>query len=236
MHVFFCEIINEGVVELNNEESLHATKVLRLKTGDDITLINGKGCIALATIDQVHDKHTTVNVHSINLHEPLKHRLHLAVAPNKTADRFEWMLEKITELGVSMLTPIISNRTIRHKIKQERIHKIILSAAKQSMNPWLPIINPAIDFEEFIGSCKSDDFKLIAHCIKDKKHRLIDILQSHRTSDTIVLIGPEGDFTNQEVVEALKNNFLPIDLGNNRLRSETASIFVASSFKLLSGY
>jgi 16S rRNA (uracil1498-N3)-methyltransferase len=198
--------------------------------------MNGQGVTAQAEIIHAHDKRTQVNVLAITHHKPHNAHFHLAVAPNKSADRFEWLLEKITELGTAEFTPIISARTIRDKIRMDRMQKIVLSAAKQSMNPWHPKLNEPIDFERFIKKNESIPLKMIAHCLKEQKETFKNVIEHSDSKNCICLIGPEGDFNPREIQIALSGGFKAVSLGEQRLRTETAAIFAAASFKLMSGY
>jgi 16S rRNA (uracil1498-N3)-methyltransferase len=233
MHVFYSPTITEGEIILNPEESLHATKVLRLKEGDEISLTNGSGSIASAVIAHPHDKHTKVRVSNIIIHEPRRYHLHLAVAPNKSADRLEWMLEKMTELGVSELSLLMSKRTIRSNVRMDRVKKIALSAAKQSINPWIPLINNSQNFMEFISTHAQTADCYIAYCGSDKKLELAEALSASRNTNYLILIGPEGDFSDDEINAAIQKGFKPLSLGEGRLRTETAAIYVAAAAKLL---
>jgi len=158
--------------------------------------------------------------------EAPKHKLHLAVAPTKMNDRYEWFLEKATEIGIYEITPIICDRSERKIINPERFEKIILSAMKQCNQMFLPKLNPAISMKEFIKRENSGE-KLIAHCEETNKKSLKSILKAK--TDYTILIGPEGDFSNKEIELALENNYIPVSLGETRLRTETAAIVACHS-------
>ena len=153
-------------------------------------------------------------------------KLHLAVAPTKMNDRYEWFLEKATEIGIHEITPIICDRSERKVINKERFEKILLSAMKQSNELFLPKLNPAISFKEFVKQ-KNKGLQLIAHCEETDKKTLKSILQSN--TDVTVLIGPEGDFSEKEITLALDQNYVPVSLGNTRLRTETAAVVACHS-------
>jgi 16S rRNA (uracil1498-N3)-methyltransferase len=210
----------------DKEESKHIIKVLRKKEGDILHVTNGLGYLFYTEIALASDSKCTVNILSFEKQEPSKYHLHLAVAPTKMNERYEWFLEKATEIGIQEITPIICDHSERKVIKTERFQKIIESAMKQSLHYYLPKLNEPIilrDFlkKEIIGS------KFIAHCEETNKNTLKS--QIIKNQDTTLLIGPEGDFSNNEIELALNNNYIPISLGNTRLRTETAAIVACHS-------
>lgn len=221
MHVFYAPDIQTNP-ELPEEEAVHAIRVLRLQTGDEVTLTDGKGNFYRAEISTATHKHCMVNVQKTLPQDPLwEGHLHIAMAPTKNMDRTEWFAEKATEIGFDELTFLNCRYSERKIIKTERIHKILVSAIKQSLKARLPQLNEMTDFNRFIRQPFTGQ-KFIAHCYEGEKQLLKDCLQ--RGEDALVLIGPEGDFSEEEVQEALAHGFRPISLGPSRLRTETAAL------------
>ena len=221
MHVFYAPDIQTNP-ELPEEEAVHAIRVLRLQTGDEVTLTDGKGNFYRAEISTATHKHCLVNVQKALPQDPLwEGHLHIAMAPTKNMDRTEWFVEKATEIGFDELTFLNCRYSERKVIKTERIHKILVSAIKQSLKARLPQLNEMTDFNRFIRQPFTGQ-KFIAHCYEGEKQLLKDSLQ--RGEDALVLIGPEGDFSEEEVQEALAHGFRPISLGPSRLRTETAAL------------
>jgi len=233
MHVFFSPSISKGFLSLSKEESFHAVKVLRIRADDEVKLMDGKGTIATAKVIDAHASETKVEVLEKQLFAPKNYQLHIAIAPNKSMDRFEWFLEKATELGISEITPIFTQRTIRNKLRLDRLEKIVLAAMKQSMNPYLPKLNEAVDFKSFFQNIPTDCTKLIANCLEGEKLSLKTVLEKSKSENFICLIGPEGDFTPEEVKLALAHQFQTLSLGEDRLRTETAAMFVAAGVKAM---
>jgi 16S rRNA (uracil1498-N3)-methyltransferase len=223
MHIFFQDdLTNESnQAVLNEDDSKHASKVLRLNTGDKIGLINGRGALFSAVLGPKAGKKFMLKITDINQDAIPKQNLHLAVAPTKNIDRFEMVLEKATELGITEITPILCQHSERNVIKPERLEKIIIAALKQSKNVWMPKLNPLTQFKLLIKENGSAQ-KLIAHCEQGQKKHITEIIAKGK--DTILLIGPEGDFSSEEIDVALSNNYIPVSLGNTRLRTETAAL------------
>ena len=205
----------------DKEESRHIVKVLRKSEGDLLEITNGKGLLFKAKIVQTDIKKCIASVIKKELKPKKNYRIHLAVAPTKLNDRFEWFLEKSTEIGVDEITPIICDHSERKIIKAERYHKIIQSAMKQSLQCYLPKLNELISFNEFIHSEIAGQ-RFIAHCEDQKKSSLKEMLVPNQ--DVTLLIGPEGDFSVKEIQMALNTKFIPVTLGDTRLRTETAAI------------
>ena len=228
MQLFYNTEIDESTesFSFDKEESRHIIKVLRKKDSDILHVTNGLGLLFETQITLASDNKCIVQVLSIKKTDEPKFRLHLAVAPTKMNDRFEWFLEKATEIGIQEITPIICDRSERKVINLERFEKIILSAMKQSNETYLPKLNEAISFKEFIKQ-KNEGLQLIAHCEETDKKSLKDILQPNQS--VTMLIGPEGDFSEKEIALALENNYQPVTLGNTRLRTETAAIVACHS-------
>jgi 16S rRNA (uracil1498-N3)-methyltransferase len=210
----------------DKEESKHIIKVLRKKDTDILFVTNGLGLLFETEITLASDNKCTVKILSIVQRELPEFKLHLAVAPTKMNDRYEWFLEKATEIGIHEITPIICDRSERKVINNDRFDKIILAAMKQSNEMFLPKLNPAISFKEFIKK-QNKGLQLIAHCEEADKKTLKSILKPNE--NVTILIGPEGDFSEKEITLALQNNFIPVSLGNTRLRTETAAIVACHS-------
>jgi 16S rRNA (uracil1498-N3)-methyltransferase len=228
MQLFYNPDIDQTTesFSFDKEESRHIIKVLRKKDSDILHVTNGLGLLFETEITLASDNKCIVQVLSIKKTDEPKFRLHLAVAPTKMNDRFEWFLEKATEIGIQEITPIICDRSERKVINLERFEKIILSAMKQSNETYLPKLNEAISFKEFIKQ-KNEGLQLIAHCEETDKKSLKDILKPNES--VTMLIGPEGDFSEKEIALALENDYQPVTLGNTRLRTETAAIVACHS-------
>ena len=228
----FIATVEQKLATLTSEESWHCAKVLRKKTGDKIQLIDGIGNFYEGVLEIVSDKKCTANLTSGPiLQEKRNYYLHLAIAPTKQIDRIEWMIEKAVEIGIDEISFISCKNSERTVIKIDRIIKIIESAVKQSLQAYLPKINDLTSFKEIINS-KEADQKLIAHCYNEEKNDLKQM--EFKNKSTLVLIGPEGDFSMDEVDIALKNNFKAVSFGSNRLRTETAGLYVCQAASLLS--
>ena len=230
MQLFYNPNISTSTKEVtfDKEESRHIIKVLRMKEGDAFKITNGKGSFFNAEIVSANPKGCLVRILSEEIQMPLPYQLHLVVAPTKLNDRYEWFLEKATEIGVSEITPIICDHSERKTIKTERYEKILQSAMKQSLKAELPILNKAVSFKEFLNSDnKYDDLKCIAHCEETDKKSLKSILLPQ--NKTTILIGPEGDFSPEEIDLAKKAGYIPVTLGESRLRTETAAIVACHS-------
>lgn len=231
MHLFYCVGPYSELIELPSEEAYHAANVLRLKTGTEIQITNGVGQIYVASIIEINNKRCLVKIESEVPQVLRKSRLHLGIAPTKNIDRFEWFLEKATEVGVEEITPLLCRFSERKEVKLERLNKLIVSAAKQSRHSLFPKLNPMISFKEFIkAQDRSEEIKLIAHCEDSTKVKLNSVLSIDHS--TLILIGPEGDFSPQEIELAEQYRFNSITLGNYRLRTETAALMACMAFNL----
>lgn len=228
MQLFYNPTIDETTenFSFDKEESKHIIKVLRKKDTDILYVTNGLGVLFKTEITLASDNKCTVKILSIDKTEPSKFKLHLAVAPTKMNDRYEWFLEKATEIGIHEITPIICDRSERKVVNKERFEKILLTAMKQSNVLFLPKLNEAITFKEFIKS-KNEGIQLIAHCEETDKKTLKSVLKTNE--NVTMLIGPEGDFSEKEIALAVENNYIPVSLGNTRLRTETAAIVACHS-------
>ena len=230
MQLFYTNS-KENRFTLTPEESKHAIKVLRKKKKDILNFTNGKGSLFTAEILIANIKHTKVQV--IKKEERLKQHkyyLHIAIAPTKTLDRFEWFLEKACEIGIDEITPIICSHSERKIIKQERCDRILLSAMKQSLKFHKPKLNKAIYLTEFLRK-KDNSAKYIAHFEDSERIELKNIKLDNKT---LILIGPEGDFSTNEINIAMENEYKSISLGKSRLRTETAGIVAVNTINLIS--
>ena len=220
---------NEAELILDEVNSRHVIQVLRKGVGDLIQLTDGKGSIFTAEISADHKKHCTVAIREVKqISKPVRN-ISIAISLLKNANRFEWFLEKATELGVSNIIPILSHRTEKERFRHDRMHQILISALLQSQQAWLPVLHQPITLEllflqeEVVASPQ----KFIAHCEEQERTALIRAYDPTK-KDALILIGPEGDFTSTEITLALKNNFSPVTLGDTRLRSETAGVVAAT--------
>ncbi len=235
MYLFYTPHIETSSC-LSEEESGHCVRVLRYTRGDKILLTDGRGTTYEALITNPHPKRCAFEVVSSE-HQERGHDfyLHIAIAPTKHVERLEWMVEKCTEIGVDEITPLLCRFSERKQLRTDRLEKIALSAAKQSLTPYLPKLNALTDYETFMGMYAHDQHtemdKFIAHCYKDEKRLLRDLIVPKR--DVLVLIGPEGDFSEQEVALAMHEGFRPVSLGNSRLRTETAGVVACHTAILL---
>jgi 16S rRNA (uracil1498-N3)-methyltransferase len=217
-------------IELNKEESIHCLKVMRLNINDEINVTNGFGEIARCKIITPSTKLCNLEIIKIsNIQNIIGQKIHIAISPTKNINRFEWFIEKVVELGVREITPIISQRTERNKLNFERINKKMITALKQSYNANLPKLNPFETFSNFIKT-ENNDQKIICH----NENNNISLLKNQIEKDNnyTILIGPEGGFTNEEVILAEKNNFRQMLLGNSKYRTETAGILACHTIHL----
>lgn len=224
---FFYEPLllqNEKTFTLSENTAKHCIQVLRMKAGDIMELTNGKGLLCKASIENIDRKNCLVKIIEEQIHPPSSHKISIAISILKNADRFEWFAEKATEMGVNEIIPLICNRTIRHNFRKERMQNIIISAMLQSQQLWLPQLHDAVSFEKYISSSPNKT-KLIAHCGQAEKKRPDEIIFS---SSAEIIIGPEGDFTSNEIIFATENNYIPVSLGHTRLRTETAGVVAAA--------
>ena len=228
MQLFYNPNISEAAefFSFDKEESKHIIKVLRKKDTDILHVTNGLGALFETQITLASDTKCTVKILSVTLTEPLKYHLHLVVAPTKMNDRYEWFLEKATEIGLSEITPIICDHSERKLIKTDRFDKILQSAMKQSNQCYLPKLNEPITFKEYMKTQKKG-LLLIAHCEETNKKTLKAVVQPNQ--NTTILIGPEGDFSPKEIELALANHYVPVSLGTTRLRTETAALVACHS-------
>lgn len=226
MNIYFCESINESISILDDKESTHCVRVMRQKLGDEIILMDGNGKFAKGIIISDSKKRVEVQVNSIEYFERKKNSLHIAIAPTKSNDRIEWFLEKATEFDIAEVTFLITENSERRKINLERFQKIVLSAAKQSKSAYLPKLNQICSFSKFIESLEHQQQKFIATLVAQKDNQFHHLFQ--KEGQSTVLIGSEGGFSKAEVSQAMENGLQPILLGNKRLRTETAGVYVSA--------
>ncbi|MCF8448625.1 MAG: 16S rRNA (uracil(1498)-N(3))-methyltransferase [Taibaiella sp.] len=235
LHRFFYQgaMVAKGVVELEADTSKHIWQVLRMDEGDRLVLTDGKGTVANGEIQYVQRHKCNVLILDTSFQERNGRELHLCVCFTKNNARNEWLLEKATELGVSSITPVQSSRSQKTHIRYDRWGKILQSAILQSHQSYLPELTSLLTLAETIELYKAIPQKLIAHCAEDK-----DKMQLHKmlkpTEDSVIFIGPEGDFSPDEVNLCISNGYKPVSLGVQRLRTETAAITAAAYFNLIS--
>ncbi len=223
MHLFYTPDLEGSSYTLNE----HAVRVLRLQEGDIIQLIDGKGNFSNAKITEAHPKRI---VDTQTEYGKRKSWLHIAVAPTKNIDRLEWFLEKATEIGIDEITPILCEHSERKVIKDDRLEKVIVSAMKQSLKAYLPKLNPLTPLSELMDT-NFEGKKFVAHCYEQDKRQLKNEVAGSLAS--LVIIGPEGDFSESEVDEAMAKGFIPVSLGESRLRTETAALVACHTCNLL---
>ena len=234
MELFYSQDIEGGIVRLNQDESGHCIKVLRHKCGDEISVIDGCGTLYKCRITS--DSHK--GVEAIVLESQCDwgghpYSLHLAVCPTKNNDRYEWFAEKACEIGFDTLSPVIGDHSERRVLKIQRAEKILVSAAKQSLKAAVPLVNEPVSVKEFIKSTSgAEGLKMIAYCFEDERvprRSIREILEGYDGDEITVMIGPEGDFSKEEAEMALAAGFIPVHLGQSRLRTETAALTAAAA-------
>ena len=252
MELFYSRDIEGGICRLDHDESGHCVKVLRHRAGDEISVIDGCGTLYRCRITS--DSHKGVEAMVLDKTENWgshPYNLHMAVCPTKNNDRYEWFAEKACEIGLDEVSPVIGEHSERRVFKTARIEKILISAAKQSLKGAVPVVNEPISVKDFIrtfhtdsvssnslednASCNSaseSTLKLIAYCFEDEtvpRRSIKEVLQTYEGTDIVVLIGPEGDFSREEAELAIANGFIPVHLGDSRLRTETAALTAVSA-------
>ncbi len=230
MHLFYAQEIVSDYYDLSEEEARHCLKVLRLKKNDSVNLTNGKGKLFTGFVNYISQKECSIKITDIKEEEKRNATIHIAVSPTKNIDRFEWFLEKATEIGIDIITPIICERSERQVIKTERLNKILISALKQSLRTYLPELKDLTPYNKFITTTK-EQTKLIAHCADGEKKTIKELYK--KGDNVLILIGPEGDFTEAEINKAISSDFVPVTLGKNRLRTETAALVACHSFNFI---
>jgi 16S rRNA (uracil1498-N3)-methyltransferase len=220
---FEDEIPSHQTFELSEDSSRHVVQVLRMSEGEKLMITNGKGQVLTADIKSVSKKSTIVSAISMDQTSSVN-KTTIGISLLKTDSRFEWFLEKATEIGIEAIIPLLCERTAKQNFRLERMKKILISAMLQSQQSWLPKLHPATKFSDVIRM--NYDAKFIATCSDDEKKLLTDEVK-RASGRNIILIGPEGDFSPQEITSSKENNFIPVSLGNTRLRTETAGIYSA---------
>lgn len=210
------------LTEMPDEESVHISRVLRMKPGDALKVTDGKGAIALASVENPGKKVCTIQLRELQVKEKKPFRLHIAVAPTKNIARFEWFLEKATEFGIDRVTPLFCDHSERQKLRTDRLEKVVIAAMKQSFNCFLPVISEPVEFDTLIATGSPNGNRFIAWVDDNPRPHLKDACEKGK--DTMVLIGPEGDFSQREITLALSKGFGPVSLGSNTLRTETAAL------------
>lgn len=235
MELFYSRDIEGGICCLDQDESGHCIKVLRHRSGDEISVIDGCGTLYRCRITADSPKRVEAMVLDyVENWGGHPYRLHLAVCPTKNNDRFEWFAEKACEIGFDVLSPVFGDHSERKVLKTSRVEKILVSAAKQSLKAAVPQVNEPVSVKEFIkeASGDSESLKLIAYCFEDERvprRSIKEVLNSFKGTDITVMIGPEGDFSRAEAEAALAAGFIPVHLGESRLRTETAALTAAAS-------
>jgi len=215
---------------LDEHTSKHVLQVLRMKPGEEIRLTNGNGLSLRATIQPSSSKKCKVTVIESNIATRPNRKITIGISLLKNTNRFEWFLEKATEIGVNELIPLLCDRTEKQTLRMDRMKSILVSAMLQSQQSWLPAISEPKEFRALVTQCTHQQ-KFIAHCEEPQPLNLSDLMNSN-LSTQIILIGPEGDFTREELAWALSNHFMPVSLGENRLRCETAGVVAAAILKI----
>lgn len=223
MNLFYTPNIKSDTYILDEVESKHCIKVLRMTVGDEISLVDGKGCFYTAKIIDANQKHCQVTIINKDFKENIYKNINIAIAPTKNMDRFEWFLEKATEIGVNSVFPILTSNSERKIVKPERLHKVVVAAMKQSLKATKPCIHELGNFADIAKEVAGYDCKFIAYCDSYENKELFKKLYNPSLK-TIIFIGPEGDFTAKEVDFAKSLGFKVVSLGESRLRTETAGV------------
>lgn len=232
MQLFFQENISEPISHLSEEESKHLVRVLRKKQGDAITLTDGKGMVYQSVILDANPKKASLKILSKSVAEEDNFFIHLAIAPTKSPDRMEWMVEKITEIGFHELTLLDTENSERSYLKTDRLEKKIIAACKQSIKFRTPKVNETTEFDKLIKSNYFSDYqRFIAYVDEDHQHHLLDLARPQ--GRYLILIGPEGDFDSAEIKQAIQQGFKPVSLGKSRLRTETAGLAAVQMLQVL---
>lgn len=233
MEIFFSDDICDGRVRLDAEESGHCVRVLRHRPGDEISVIDGRGTLYRCALEIADAKGAEARVleaqPGFGAHP---YHLTMAVCPTKNIDRYEWFVEKSTEIGVDVIAPVIGERSERRILKTDRLKRLALSAAKQSLKAAIPTIAEPQSVRDFILAAPVDALKLICYCFDDVERKQIQQLLPAR--EICILIGPEGDFSPEEVALARERGWIPVSLGDSRLRTETAAVVAATAVYLYS--
>ncbi|MBP6335386.1 MAG: 16S rRNA (uracil(1498)-N(3))-methyltransferase [Bacteroidia bacterium] len=229
MDLFHSENLIDGCIVLGDEESHHLIKVLRRKSGDVVFVTDGKGVLYTTEVSDTNSKKCTLKiVKKQEFPDKKNYRLHIAIAPTKNSDRLEWFLEKATEIGIDEITPLICKHSERKIVKEERLNKVLIAAMKQSLHFVLPILKPTESFSNFLKITRAPQRYI---CSMEATEFLSERYKTDE--DTVILIGPEGDFSKEELREAIEHGFVPVSLGNSRLRTETAGIMACATIAVI---
>lgn len=235
MEIFYSSIITGTTLTLEGDEAAHCIRVLRHKAGDEINVIDGMGTLFRCSVITADPRECTASIlQTIPGFGSHPYRLTMAVCPTKNTDRYEWFAEKATEIGVDVISPVIGERSERRVLKTERLKRLVISAAKQSLKGAIPEVQEPLSVSDFLRSVPEDAVKMICYCFDDaEKHTVASVLQGARpqpgmTGQICILIGPEGDFSPAEAELARSLGWLPVTLGPSRLRTETAAVVAAA--------
>ncbi len=229
MHLFYTPGISGERYQLDEQESKHAIRVLRLRAGDRVVAVDGRGGWHEALVESEDPGRCTLKVTSrTSGYQPLPYELHMAVSPTRQPDRFEWFVEKATEIGVSAITPLMCHRTERSRIRNDRLERILVSAMKQSLRAWKPVLYEPVTLDRFLESNR-EGTRGVAHCMPGERKAVVDLPVSGKYT---LLVGPEGDFTEEELEMVSHSGYLPFHLGRARLRTETAGVHIVSAIRL----
>jgi 16S rRNA (uracil1498-N3)-methyltransferase len=236
MHLFLTEDTTGPYAQLSSEESKHCVRVLRMGVGDELWVTSGNGILCRARVCNPDDRACEVEILE-RMPDPQRRpfRLHIAVAPTKNSARLEWFVEKAVEIGVDRITPVICDHSERGSQRTDRLQKLALSAMKQSLKATSPVIDQPMKLTDFLKALDSipagNQCRLVCYCFGDERHLLHELYAPSR--DAVVLIGPEGDFSEREIQSALAKGFLPVTLGNSRLRTETAALYAVTALNFM---
>lgn len=236
MELFYSADIDGDLVRFDQDESGHCVRVLRHRTGDEVSVIDGRGNLYTCRLLDADPRSATARIESrtpgFGTHP---YNLCIAVCPTKNTDRIEWFAEKATEIGVDTIAPVIGDHSERKVFKTDRIKRLVLSAAKQSLKGAVPEVLEAVSVKDFIESSDNEALKLICYCFEGDCERISikeELLKNRDNKNVVVLIGPEGDFSESEVKMALERGWRPVHLGNSRLRTETAALTAVTAVYL----
>ena len=231
MELFYSTSIQDDHFLLEGEEAHHLLKVLRHQQGDTVMITDGLGTLYTTNITEANPKKCVLHIVKRDKNQNIKdYNLHIAIAPTKNSDRLEWFLEKATEIGIDEITPIVCQHSERRVLKEDRLLKVLIAAMKQSLKHYLPILHPLKKFNDFIQESREPQRYI---CTMDAEELLLN--RFDRSEKCLVLIGPEGDFSKEEVALATKHGFVPVSLGNSRLRTETAGVMVCATLSVSVG-
>lgn len=231
MQLFYTPHIDNQVAKFEGEEARHIVQVLRYKVGQEIRFIDGNGSFYTGKLTELSKKNCLASIQTVeSSYNKRNFHLTIAIAPTKNISRFEWFLEKSTEIGIDKIVPLLCNRSVRKNIRLDRLEKILLSATKQSLKAKIPELTDFMKVEDFIKTSDLNGKKYIAHC--EETDRLLLSKEYQQEENVIIMIGPEGDFTPEEIALAVGNDFKAVSLGQSRLRTETAGIVACHTINL----